>query len=145
MSDTTISRGTYRFRSKNTGECIVTSKHDVNGNAVKTVMGDHTIPDLSMMLTVTPAITGDITEVTIKGFNNLYISLQGDAENTKLTWCDKEYKWIIRATQQGTNVITPADGHDLYWVNELNLGAFVVVKAGRHIQAPQNEWMVTKA
>ncbi|KAF8809439.1 hypothetical protein BYT27DRAFT_6519367 [Phlegmacium glaucopus] len=28
------------------------------------------------MLTVTPAITGDITEVTIKGFNNLYVSLQ---------------------------------------------------------------------
>ncbi|KAF8805759.1 hypothetical protein BYT27DRAFT_7257944 [Phlegmacium glaucopus] len=109
-------------------------------------MGERTIPDLSMMLTVTPVITGDITEVTIKGFNNLYISLQGDGENTKLTWWDKEYRWIIRATGQGTNVIsTPANGDDLYWVNELNLGAFVIVKAGRHIKPLQNEWMVTKA
>ncbi|KAF8816410.1 hypothetical protein BYT27DRAFT_7183952 [Phlegmacium glaucopus] len=133
----------YHFKSTSTNYYVTSTEHDANGQIITTVNGKDSVPDNST-LTVSPAIEGEVTTVTIIGVNNLYVALQGDAENTKLTWSDKEYQWIIRATQQGTYYINPANGDDLYWFDEFGIGAVVIAKAGKDVKPPEAEWVVTK-
>ncbi|KAF8802133.1 hypothetical protein BYT27DRAFT_7197205 [Phlegmacium glaucopus] len=129
----------YTLQSKNTGEYVVTSRQDVNGDVVRTAVPNQ--DDLSTFLTITPDIGGPVTVATIQGFN-LYVSNQTTvAVGRPLTWSDKEYKWIIRETGQGTYVITPDDGEDLYWVSDFGKPE-VVGKPGKDIQPPQNEWFL---
>ncbi|KAF8816409.1 hypothetical protein BYT27DRAFT_7208380 [Phlegmacium glaucopus] len=146
-----MSPGRYRFQSKNTREYVVTMIRDAPGDVVRTTKDENSIPDISvvhilqlyhfLILTVNPDITGDVTTATITGFKNFYISLQGDAENAVLTWSKEEYKWIIRATGQGSSVITPANGADRYWVGEIDIQE-VLAKPGKDVQPPQNEWFL---
>ncbi|KAF8802131.1 hypothetical protein BYT27DRAFT_7341499 [Phlegmacium glaucopus] len=131
----------YIFQSKNTREYVVSARGDVDGDVVKTIPEKQSIPDLTTLLTVTPNIEGPATVATIKGFD-LYIAYQGDVDTVKpLVWSNKEYKWVITQTPQGTTVITPADGQDLYWVAEVGRPE-VLAKPGRDIVPPQNEWIV---
>ncbi|KAF8802143.1 hypothetical protein BYT27DRAFT_7215561 [Phlegmacium glaucopus] len=139
----------YSFQSKNTSEYVVTTTQDVNGDVVRTITGQPVLPGLTthflaeLMLLLFFCITGSVTEATIKGFdfNHLYVAYQKDSNNAGLTWSDKEYKWIIRETPQGTKVITPANGDDLYWVGEVGVTE-VLARPGKDIRPPQNEWIV---
>ncbi|KAF8802142.1 hypothetical protein BYT27DRAFT_7197221 [Phlegmacium glaucopus] len=115
----------YLFQSKNTNQFVVSAIQDVDGDVVRTVQDHKSFPELSTFLNVEPGISGPITEATIKGFN-LYVAYKGDLDSARpLTWSDKEYKWIIRETAQGTKVITPANGDDIYWVGDLGIAEVV--------------------
>jgi len=136
----------FRIESINTHFFVVSSKEDQAGQEVDTRPGNAGIPPNSI-LNIVPPIEGQVTVAYIRGESGLYVSLIGEAEDTKLTWASEKYTWIIRETATGPFVITPANGADLFWVDEfgVGIGDHVEVKSGGNIQPPQNEWSFARA
>jgi len=137
----------YHIQSKNTLFYVISTDADKPGQKVDTKPGKNSIPPNST-LNVSPIVEGTITVATIKGVNGLYVSLVGDAENTKLTWSPTAYLWNVTITQTGpeTYYVTPATGQDLYWFDEFSVGVgnHIEVRFGKDIRPPQSEWIFTR-
>jgi len=134
----------YRFQSVNTKFYVISTVNDKVGQEVDTRPGKDSIPANSILHSNVAVGHGPvIAEIT--GATGLYISLKGVADRTKLTWSDEKYFWLVNQTSQGTYVIAPANGADLSWFDEFDVGVgnHVEVRPGRDIKPPQNEWAIT--